>query len=312
MWDVILDKYQVRKSNREKNQFIEYIKIRLKNAGYEENDITIEEKGKGLLKSRNIVVGDVEDAKVVLTAHYDTCAVLPFPNFMAPTNLTLFVISQVVVTFIIIAIAFLCGWVITLISGDTTIGASVTLLSFYVLLFHMLFGYRNKHTANDNTSGVVAITRILENLSPEDRKKVCVVYFDNEEKGLLGSEFFKKKHKDAMKEKFLVNMDCVGDGRNVVVLTDSKMKNHELCQKLLTVMQEYSVRHDVKFIHSKLRKLMFPSDQLHFAKGIGVCTLRDSSVGMYVARIHTPLDTVCRRENIEYLRDSIQHFIRML
>ena len=312
MKDYILEKYQIRKSNKEKLQFIEYIKSRLQDAGYEENKIVIEEKGKGLFKTRNIVVGDVEQAKVVLGAHYDTCAVLPFPNFMSPTSVPLFVLSQIAVTLIILAMAFLCGMIVAIVSGDSMLGASTSLLSLYVLLFQMLFGYRNKHTANDNTSGVVAITKILESLSLEEREKVCVVYFDNEEKGLLGSEFFKKKHKNIMKEKFLINLDCVGDGENVTVLTSAKKQEDELCKKFLRIMQEKSAYHNVNFIHDKLRKLMFPSDQMHFAKGIGVCALRKSSVGLYVARIHTPFDTVCRKENIEYLVDGIHHFIEML
>ena len=71
------------------------------------------------------------------------------------------------------------------------------MIGLLLLMYHVMFGYRNKHTANDNTSGVVAITKILENLPEEHRSKVCVVYFDNEEKGLFGSSFFAKKHKKA-------------------------------------------------------------------------------------------------------------------
>ena len=67
MQDVILQKHEVRKSNKEKTEFIEYIKNRLGSVGYPtETDIRIEEKGKGLLKSRNIIVGDPKTAKVFL------------------------------------------------------------------------------------------------------------------------------------------------------------------------------------------------------------------------------------------------------
>ena len=57
MKDIILQEYEIRKSNPEKTRFIEYIKTRLAHAGYDpEKDITVEEKGKGLFLSRNIVV----------------------------------------------------------------------------------------------------------------------------------------------------------------------------------------------------------------------------------------------------------------
>jgi len=122
-----------------------------------------------------------------------------------------------------------------------------------------MIGYRNKHTANDNTSGIITITRILEELSPEDRKKVCAVYFDNEEKGLFGSSFFAG--------------NC-------------------LCKKM--------------------KPIMFPSDQANFEKGIGVCSLKKSPIGMYAARIHTPFDTKCREENIEFLSECMVEFVKAL
>lgn len=36
------------------------------------------------MKCRNIIIGDIKNAKVVLSAHYDTCSALPFPNFITP------------------------------------------------------------------------------------------------------------------------------------------------------------------------------------------------------------------------------------
>mgnify|MGYP003540086956 FL=1 len=55
--------------------------------------------------------------------------------------------------------------------------------------------------------------------------------------------------------------------------------------------------------------MMFASDQMHFKKGVGVCAVRKSLVGRYVARIHTPFDTKCREENINYLVDAMTKYI---
>ena len=178
MQDIILQDYEVRKSNKEKTAFIDYIKTRLENAGYDvENDITIEEKGKGIFKSRNIVVGDPKTAKVFFTAHYDTCAVIPFPNLMTPTNPVLFILFQLVLLVLIFGIAFLFALIFSLATNELFDPGVVMLVFLYGFLFHMLFGYRNKHTANDNTSGTITITKILEALPKEDRSKVCVVQF---------------------------------------------------------------------------------------------------------------------------------------
>ena len=311
MEEVILQQYQVRKSNKEKTGFITYMKERLSNAGYDpETDITIEEKGKGIFKSRNIVVGDPAKADIIVGAHYDTCAVLPFPNFMAPTNPPLFLLGQMMLVAIIGAIAFGATLLAALLSDNFFISYLVFEVVLLLILFQMLFGYRNKHTANDNTSGVITITHLLEKLPADQREKVCVVYFDNEEKGLLGSSFFYKKHKKDLKNKLLINLDCVGDGRTVCVLAKKKARKDELYKAFLEVLEECAQNHDVEFIHRKMKPMMFGSDQMHFEKGVGVCALRKCFLGRYVARIHTPFDTKCREENIVFLADSITSFLK--
>ncbi len=311
--DEILKKYEIRKSNKEKTAFIEYIKQRLESAGYDaEQDVKIDTKGKGILKSRNIVVGDPETSKVVLGAHYDTCSVLPFPNFMSPVSVPLFVISQVAITVLIFAFVFIVTFVAVLLTNNNINAGLFYFVFLYIFLFYMLIGYRNKHTANDNTSGVITITRILEKLPVEDRDKVCVVYFDNEEKGLLGSDFFKSKYKKVMDNKVLINFDCVGDGKNIVVLAKEKTKSDDIYQLFVEALSQTAFQKDVELKTEKLRTLMFGSDQMHLKKGVGVCALRNSPVGMYVARIHTPFDTKCREENISCLAEGTVDFLKKL
>ncbi len=310
MQDIILQDYEVRKSNKEKTAFIEYIKTRLGNAGYDiENDITIEEKGKGILKSRNIVVGNPKTAKVFFTAHYDTCAVIPFPNLMTPTNPVLFILFQLVLLVLIFGIAFLFTLIFSLVTNELFDPGVVMLVFLYAFLFYMLFGYRNKHTANDNTSGTITITKILESLPEEDRSKVCVVYFDNEEKGLFGSSFFYDKHKKEMNDKLLINFDCVGDGRDIVVLGKTKARKDALYDSFIQAFEACKGRYDVGFLSRDMLPMMFGSDQMHFNKGVGVCALRKSPVGRYVARIHTPFDTVCREENVSYIVEAMKRFV---
>ena len=313
MKDTILEQYEIRKSNPEKTRFIEYIKMRLSKVGYDpEKDITIEEKGKGLFLSRNIVVGNPKEAKLLIGAHYDTCAMLPFPNFMSPTNPVLFVFSQIVLLILMFAMALAVGVIVMFITQDDAIAYIACLVFLYGLLFHMLFGYRNSHTANDNTSGTIAITHILEALPKEVRDKVCVIYFDNEEKGLLGSEFFFKKHKNEVKGKLLINIDCVGDGKEVVFLSKKGAREDVDYSRMLEVLKECVDGHDVELLIRNMKPMMFASDQMHFPKGVGVCAVRKSPIGRYVARIHTPFDTKCREENIEYLVCAMKTYIESI
>lgn len=310
MKDIILEEYEIRKSNPEKTRFIEYIKARLSAAGYDtKKNIVVEEKGKGLFLSRNIVVGNPKEAKIILGAHYDTCAMLPFPNFMSPTNPVLFIISQIVLVILMFAMALAVGLIAMLVTQDDAIAYVAFLVFLYVFLFHLLFGFRNNHTANDNTSGTITITRILEGLPEEVRSKVCVVYFDNEEKGLLGSEFFYKMHKNDVKGKLLINFDCVGDGKEVLFLSKKDARKDQDYIRLLGVLKQCVSEHDVELLIRNMKPMMFASDQMHFAKGVGVCSVRKSPIGRYVARIHTPFDTKCREENITYLVYAMKKYL---
>ena len=79
----ILADWQVRKTKKQKTAFIEFLR------GYYP-ELQVEKSG--LLRSRNLVIGDVASAKVVYTAHYDTCAFMPVPNFITPKNIIYYLI----------------------------------------------------------------------------------------------------------------------------------------------------------------------------------------------------------------------------
>lgn len=314
MQDEILQKYEIRKSNKQKTEFIEYIKERLMEVGYNpEQDITIEEKGHGLFKSRNIVVGSPAEAKVLFGGHYDTCAWMPFPNLMAPTNPVLFWGYQILLTIMILVTTGLVSFVAGLLSGNNGIVAYFAfLITLILLMIQLMVGFRNKHTANDNTSGIITLTRILESLPEEQRNKVCIIYFDNEEKGLLGSAFFYKKHRKEIKDKMLINLDCVGDGENIVTMADRKCRKDDKYPLFVEALEKNESGADVTYLCRKMKWMMFPSDQMNFKKGIGVCSLKKSPIGYYVARIHTYRDTKCRKENVEYLVKSMCDFVEKL
>ena len=83
----VFEKYQVRKTKKQKSGFIGYVSEYAESLGYEHK------LEKGSFGARNIVVGDPEKAKEVYTAHYDTCPVLPFPNFITPKNIGIYILK---------------------------------------------------------------------------------------------------------------------------------------------------------------------------------------------------------------------------
>ena len=310
MNDQILENYQIRKSNKEKTAFIRYLIERLSASGYDpERHITVEEKWKGIFLTRNIIVGDPDKAKVLLAAHYDTCALLPFPNLIAPTSPLLFIAYQLFLVVMIFLVATIPAVIAGFFTQDPMIIYYVFELSLILFLVQVMFGFKNRHAANDNTSGVITLTRFLENLPEEHREKVCVIYFDNEEKGLFGSMHFAEKHKDVAKNTLMINLDCVGDGETIFSLAKKEAMSHELYPVFAETMERNSAYFDGNIQCRKILPMMFPSDQSNFKKGIGVCALNKSSLGMYCARIHTPKDTVCREENVKVLAEAMVEFV---
>ena len=74
----INSQFPIRRRAEEKAKFLEYVKGELG----EERVILETLEG----KHNNIIIGDVESAKVIFTAHYDTPAASIVPNLMIPAN----------------------------------------------------------------------------------------------------------------------------------------------------------------------------------------------------------------------------------
>ncbi len=301
MKEIVFEKYQVRKTKKQKSKFIEFVKEQSEKFGYQ---CQIE---KGSFGARNIVVGDVDKAKVIYTAHYDTCARLPFPNFITPKNIGLYILYNVAIALGIIFVMGLIGFILGVTLGITSAFGIISnvildnapyMMEFVcgLLLILMFIGPANKNTANDNTSGVMTLLTLMKEMPEEQREKCAFIFFDLEEMGLFGSASFASKHKEIRKNVLLVNFDCVSDGDNfIITLPKTVHDNAELFE------QAYQSEH---FNVEVLKKgYIYPSDQAKFKKGVAIASLKKSKrFGfLYMDRIHTKKDTVYQEENIDYL-----------
>lgn len=296
----IFEKYEVRKSKKQKSAFIDYVDTVSRECGYEAR---VE---KGYLGSRNIVVGDPQSAKVVYTAHYDTCAVLPMPNFITPKNIFIYILYQILLVFVIMLlpvflVSFLSALLLTLVGVNSDIAAMIAMLLGYATLILsivlMMVGPANKHTANDNTSGVTLLLDIMRALPAESKKSAAFIFFDLEEAGLFGSAGYASKHKSEMKDKLLINFDCVSDGENMIFVLKKGAQKYKNA-----IAEAFPDSDDVHAQHLT-SGVVYPSDQANFPCGVGVAALKRSKrLGiLYMNRIHTRRDTVYREENIAYL-----------
>lgn len=303
----ILSTFQVRKKRRDKDAFIELLRTKFPELKVEENKFPVHTK--------NIVIGDLESAKVVLTAHYDTCAKMLVPNFLAPKNKAITMLYQIGLGMILglgigAIIGFLLEATLYRFLGRNFI---TKILGFAIIMYAFLWiivlGPANKHTANDNTSGVITLITLLENMSEEERKKCCFVFFDLEEAGLWGSRAYNKMHKEVMKDKLLINFDCVSDGEYCMLAGKEKaLGKYEAAFK-----ESFTEEDGITPLIYSLKKVMYPSDQNKFPEGTAVAFFKKNKyVGYYMNRIHTKKDVIFEERNIEYLEKCVKRFVANL
>jgi len=296
----ILRDWQVRKTKEQKTRFIAFLQERLPGLRIEEG---------GLPRCRNLVLGDPESADVVFTAHYDTCARLPFPNFITPKNLVVYLLYQLLILLPFFALAgLLAGLLIRLGVFAPLAFMLAWFLAMAALLYVFLFGPANPHTVNDNTSGVLMLCELIANLSEEERARCAFVFFDHEETGLFGSSRFASQHRKAMKDRLLINFDCVSDGDDILFVQSGKAKRRAGD----ALAEAFAPSADKRTVITGPLGAFYPSDQVNFPCGVGVAAMQRSRLlGLYMSRIHTARDTVCDERNFSFLVEGVRRFLRL-
>ena len=245
---------------------------------------------------------------MVFTAHYDTCARLPFPNFVTPKNIVIYLGYSLLISLPFLVLMF--GLTLLLGPWLGAAGAFLGMLIGLGAMFYVFFlGAANPHTVNDNTSGVLTLVEAIARMSEEERARCAFIFFDHEENGLLGSSWFASKHKKTMKDKLLVNFDCVSDGDDFLFVLSRKARKG-YSEALRAAFAEYPGKN----LHfESTLSAFYPSDQANFPVGVGVAALRKKPVlGLYVSRIHTSKDTVLQEENPVYLAEGAKKLLSLL
>ena len=290
---VLLAKYQVRRTKKQKDDFIAFATAAAQSAGYPCGEEAI--KG-SLFVSRNLIAGDPEKAHVIFTAHYDTCAQMPFPNLVYPQNKLFSILAQMPLILILLALAF--GTAYLTYGALGRIGAMITAYIVYFGMFSLVFfGPANKHTANDNTSGVAALLKIMSALPAEQKQNADFIFFDNEKYGKVGSKAYAKKHPDMLAGKVLLNLDCVGDGDDLFIVAP-KNADEPLLSLLRDAFQDAGGK---RAVHCSAHNTNYNSDQKSFPNGVAVAACREGPFGYHIPRIHTRRDVICEESNLNYV-----------
>ena len=168
----IMAEMQVRKSKKQKAAFRAWLCGELERAGYAPR---VEES----FAARNVVAGDPDKARVLFTAHYDTQAVLPVPNLITPRGPFFFVLYQALIVLpLFLAVAAAEGLIFAFVPKSAAWWLAplscIAICAFF--LWWVIDGKANRHTANDNTSGVLTLVETALALPPEHRERVCFVF----------------------------------------------------------------------------------------------------------------------------------------
>lgn len=292
----ILTLFPVRKSKAQKAAFRDAVTAWAKDYGYEAKE---ERCGFG---GRNLILGDPEQAKFLITAHYDTCARLPFPNLITPCSFWGFIGYQVLTALVLLVPAAAIGYLLGRFVHPLAESSSFTFLVWTEILL-MFIGPANPSNANDNTSGVVTVLEILRTLDPSLKDKVCFVLFDLEEAGLIGSAAYRKAHRKASDNQLILNVDCVGEGDEMLFFPTKKLRSDKGRMAALYGICGYFGNKSL-LVRDKGFSV-YPSDQANFPYGVGIAALKRKKKLLYLGRIHTPKDTCLDQTNVNILRSAL-------
>ena len=134
--------YPIRRSYKQKSAFIVAVTAYLQSLRY---SVTVEN---GKQKSRNLVIGDPETARYLITAHYDTPATSLFPNLLLPTNRAVYYAYQAIVILGYMLIASLLCLPFSLVTQNVTALFVIWYIFYMAMVFMMRFGPANRNNAH--------------------------------------------------------------------------------------------------------------------------------------------------------------------
>ena len=154
----------------------------------------------------------------------------------------------------------------------------------------------------------MTLCELFAALDESERGRCAFVFFDHEESGLLGSSVFRSRHKKALRDRLVVNFDCVSDGDHILIVRNRRAKK----RAGEALAQAFASAGDKQTHLEGPLGAFYPSDQVNFPCAVGVAAMnRSALLGLYMTRIHTARDTVCDERNFSFLVEGARRFLRL-
>ena len=276
---------------KEKDAFLEFLEFELDKLGIPHKRTLVS----GIIRHVHLEAGsDYPD--IILLAHYDTQTMLPFwvewlVRLVGHTRMLLCLVVFYVLTYVYSLL------------GDT-LAARIVETVFLVSIFQMLIP--NSHTMNDNASGVIALLLIGRRLSldPVLRRRIKLVFTDNEERMLAGSFALKRNWRRNgfdYRNRRIISVDSIGRG-NIPVI--SYNLNPSLAHDLKKAFADSST--DAKAVNMWLTPF---SDAYGYSLSgaVNVNMMERSLIpgGFFIRNIHSLLDREISAESIRLVADAV-------
>ena len=111
-----------------------------------------------------------------------------------------------------------------------------------------------------------------------------------------------------MKDRLVVNFDCVSDGDHILIVQNGRAKKRAGA----ALAEAFASAGDKQLHLEGPLGAFYPSDQVNFPCAAGVAAMNKAPVlGLYMARIHTAKDTVCDERNFAFLVEGARRFLRL-
>ena len=282
--------YPVRRKAQEKENMRAYLMGQLREMGY---DAKLNDCGRAM----NVIAGDPERAKIFYAAHYDTPLHEPLPALICPTRPVTYMLYQALTPILTLVLAFVVSVGVTFVLNWPNMTLPLFLVLLLGALAYLRWGPSEKDNVNDNASGVAALLRTAEQLTPRYRNDVCFLFLDGGSENMQGAKGFRKRYPSA-KEKPVLCLDCVGSGDELLILPGRGARwNGDLLDAINSSF-EISER---KTCYDKVDGLVhFPGDQRAFKQGVAICAVRHvRGFGRLICP--TRRDNVIDEENLELL-----------
>lgn len=283
--NIFNNKFMIRRKKSDKNLFLDFAKNYFSDYGYK----MLQDSDK---KNINIYSGNIQNAKFIFTAHYDTPCnsfIMNISNKLSPlfgvySPLVIILLTPVMIMFIDV-----------IMSVNSNLGLFL-LLCFFISLFLKRI---NKNNMNDNTSGLISLFLLAS--TSYNNKDIAFILFDNEEKGLKGSKQFSKKSINLInKNAIIINLDCVGNGTTWCIYSNEDTIKSKLIENLNGVAIKKGIL--TSSDHKPFIKLR--DNTLYISK-----KFKSKFAGYYHKNIHTNLDRNINESDIIELINILKKIV---